>query len=104
MGHCPLVVVIMHFPLFSYYYNCKTEVSQWEKPREWVEQERARHSSAASPSDSRGVVSASRSLSIKVCRLHSNASSPSDSRGVVSVRIGSSTNKLMAKDNKYLYH
>lgn len=24
----------------KYYYNCKTEVSQWEKPREWVEKER----------------------------------------------------------------
>ncbi|GLV45695.1 wacky [Carabus blaptoides fortunei] len=23
----------------KYYYNCKTEVSQWEKPREWVERE-----------------------------------------------------------------
>lgn len=20
----------------KYYYNCKTEVSQWEKPREWI--------------------------------------------------------------------
>ncbi|XP_063235701.1 WW domain-containing adapter protein with coiled-coil homolog isoform X2 [Bacillus rossius redtenbacheri] len=26
----------------KYYYNCKTEVSQWEKPREWVEKERSR--------------------------------------------------------------
>ncbi|VEN47247.1 unnamed protein product [Callosobruchus maculatus] len=26
----------------KYYYNCKTEVSQWEKPREWVERERER--------------------------------------------------------------
>uniref|UniRef100_A0A1B6L413 WW domain-containing protein n=1 Tax=Graphocephala atropunctata TaxID=36148 RepID=A0A1B6L413_9HEMI len=24
----------------KYYYNCKTEVSQWEKPREWVERSR----------------------------------------------------------------
>ncbi|XP_038108725.1 WW domain-containing adapter protein with coiled-coil homolog isoform X2 [Culex quinquefasciatus] len=24
----------------KYYYNCKTEVSQWEKPREWIEKER----------------------------------------------------------------
>lgn len=24
----------------KYYYNCKTEVSQWEKPREWLEKER----------------------------------------------------------------
>ncbi|KAM8720572.1 hypothetical protein ACLKA7_006588 [Drosophila subpalustris] len=23
-----------------YYYNCKTEVSQWEKPKEWVDRER----------------------------------------------------------------
>ncbi|CAH0548079.1 unnamed protein product [Brassicogethes aeneus] len=29
----------------KYYYNCKTEVSQWEKPREWVERERERGSS-----------------------------------------------------------
>nr|CAD7201271.1 unnamed protein product [Timema douglasi] len=26
----------------KYYYNCKTEVSQWEKPREWIERERGR--------------------------------------------------------------
>ncbi|KAK7788811.1 hypothetical protein R5R35_010484 [Gryllus longicercus] len=26
----------------KYYYNCKTEVSQWEKPREWLERERDR--------------------------------------------------------------
>lgn len=26
----------------KYYYNCKTEVSQWEKPREWIEREHAR--------------------------------------------------------------
>ncbi|KRT86791.1 hypothetical protein AMK59_273 [Oryctes borbonicus] len=26
----------------KYYYNCKTEVSQWEKPREWIERERER--------------------------------------------------------------
>ncbi|XP_072030653.1 LOW QUALITY PROTEIN: WW domain-containing adapter protein with coiled-coil-like [Amphiura filiformis] len=24
----------------KYYYNCKTEVSQWEKPKEWIERER----------------------------------------------------------------
>ena len=28
----------------KYYYNCKTEVSQWEKPKEWLEWER-KHSS-----------------------------------------------------------
>lgn len=26
----------------KYYYNCKTEVSQWEKPKEWIERERDR--------------------------------------------------------------
>merc|ERR1719425_138477 len=26
----------------KYYYNSKTEVSQWEKPREWVEAEKSR--------------------------------------------------------------
>lgn len=24
----------------KYYYNCKTEVSQWEKPKEWIDWER----------------------------------------------------------------
>lgn len=24
----------------KYYYNCKTEVSQWEKPKDWLEKER----------------------------------------------------------------
>ncbi|PSN48748.1 hypothetical protein C0J52_08906, partial [Blattella germanica] len=46
----------------KYYYNCKTEVSQWEKPREWMERERIRdktrdrevdrnYSSSSSPHD-----------------------------------------------------
>lgn len=26
----------------KYYYNCRTEVSQWEKPPEWLEWERTR--------------------------------------------------------------
>lgn len=32
----------------KYYYNCVTEVSQWEKPREWVEYERQRSSISSS--------------------------------------------------------
>ncbi|KAK6628676.1 hypothetical protein RUM43_002491 [Polyplax serrata] len=27
----------------KYYYNCKTEVSQWEKPKEWTERDRGRY-------------------------------------------------------------
>ncbi|XP_032806982.1 WW domain-containing adapter protein with coiled-coil-like isoform X1 [Petromyzon marinus] len=30
----------------KYYYNCRTEVSQWEKPKEWIEREQ-RHREAA---------------------------------------------------------
>lgn len=43
----------------KYYYNCKTEVSQWEKPREWLEKEGVMHlvrsqgSSSSSSSSSR---------------------------------------------------
>uniref|UniRef100_A0A8C6T101 WW domain containing adaptor with coiled-coil a n=1 Tax=Neogobius melanostomus TaxID=47308 RepID=A0A8C6T101_9GOBI len=28
----------------KYYYNCRTEVSQWEKPKEWLERERQKES------------------------------------------------------------
>lgn len=31
----------------KYYYNCRTEVSQWEKPQEWLEWERERAKAAA---------------------------------------------------------
>ena len=34
--------------MFRYYYNCKTEVSQWEKPRDWADFERSRQSSNVS--------------------------------------------------------
>ena len=27
--------------IFRYYYNCNTEVSQWEKPREWLDYEKS---------------------------------------------------------------
>ena len=26
----------------KYYYNCKTEVSQWEKPKDWTDVEKSR--------------------------------------------------------------
>lgn len=76
----------------KYYYNCKTEVSQWEKPREWVERElrdRERFSSGRgssggsgkdrsggemsgpAPSDGRGY--SSRSASSSSHDKHSNA-------------------------------
>lgn len=41
----------------KYYYNCKTEVSQWEKPREWMERElrdRERFSSSRGSSGGSG--------------------------------------------------
>lgn len=34
----------------KYYYNCKTEVSQWEKPREWLDKERTMGSASGSAS------------------------------------------------------
>uniref|UniRef100_UPI00358E6681 WW domain-containing adapter protein with coiled-coil isoform X1 n=2 Tax=Myxine glutinosa TaxID=7769 RepID=UPI00358E6681 len=30
----------------KYYYNCRTEVSQWEKPREWIEREQRQREAA----------------------------------------------------------
>jgi len=39
----PLQLLTNNFDLISgkmYYYNCKTEISQWEKPKEWVDRER----------------------------------------------------------------
>lgn len=31
----------------KYYYNCRTEVSQWEKPPEWLEWERSHRGSGS---------------------------------------------------------
>ncbi|KAF5300978.1 hypothetical protein FQR65_LT09022 [Abscondita terminalis] len=46
----------------KYYYNCKTEVSQWEKPREWIERERDRFRTRDRDRDSdRNYSSSSRS-------------------------------------------
>lgn len=59
----------------KYYYNCKTEVSQWEKPREWIERERDRFRARDRDRDSdRNYGSSSRSGHDK----HSN-SRPSNS-------------------------
>ncbi|XP_049784513.1 WW domain-containing adapter protein with coiled-coil homolog isoform X1 [Schistocerca cancellata] len=54
----------------KYYYNCKTEVSQWEKPREWIERERCREKTRESD---RSYSSTSRSSHDK----HSNSRSTS---------------------------
>lgn len=32
----------------KYYYNCRTEVSQWEKPPEWLEWERSHRTPVSS--------------------------------------------------------
>ncbi|XP_060534991.1 WW domain-containing adapter protein with coiled-coil homolog [Cylas formicarius] len=45
----------------KYYYNCKTEVSQWEKPREWIDRERDRFRSRERDRDDRSYSSSSRS-------------------------------------------
>lgn len=39
----------------KYYYNCVSEVSQWEKPREWVEFERNRGNSSKPSCDNRNA-------------------------------------------------
>lgn len=39
----------------KYYYNCVSEVSQWEKPREWVEFERNRGNSSKPSCDNRNT-------------------------------------------------
>ena len=31
----------IYYIIFRYYYNCNTEVSQWEKPREWLDYEKS---------------------------------------------------------------
>lgn len=51
----------------KYYYNCKTEVSQWEKPREWIQSERDRFRSKDRDRDSdRNYSSSSRSSARKL--------------------------------------
>lgn len=47
----------------KYYYNCKTEVSQWEKPREWLERERDRFKGRDRDRDSERSYSSSSSRS-----------------------------------------
>jgi len=39
----------------KYYYNCVSEVSQWEKPREWIEFERNRSNSTKHACDNRNA-------------------------------------------------
>ncbi|XP_069697551.1 WW domain-containing adapter protein with coiled-coil homolog isoform X1 [Periplaneta americana] len=53
----------------KYYYNCKTEVSQWEKPREWMDRERIRDKARDREVDRNYSSSSSRSSHDK----HSNS-------------------------------
>ena len=39
----------------KYYYNCKTEVSQWEKPREWIVRTESRQRQPNDYSSSRSM-------------------------------------------------
>ncbi|XP_059475893.1 WW domain-containing adapter protein with coiled-coil homolog isoform X2 [Neocloeon triangulifer] len=66
----------------KYYYNCKTEVSQWEKPREWLDRERDRGRSfkERDTDRDRGYSSSSRSSSRTTHDKHSNARSSGSSR------------------------
>nr|CAI5865023.1 unnamed protein product [Callosobruchus analis] len=80
----------------KYYYNCKTEVSQWEKPREWVERERERFRSTRDrdrDSDGGRGYSSSSSRSGTRHEKHSNSrggnSSCSSSVGVVRITLES---------------
>ncbi|KAL1518186.1 hypothetical protein ABEB36_001847 [Hypothenemus hampei] len=72
----------------KYYYNCKTEVSQWEKPREWIERERDRF--RARERDERYRDSSSRSNirhdKHSTLRSGSNGSSSSSSKDTTLAR------------------
>ncbi|KAK9730131.1 WW domain [Popillia japonica] len=74
----------------KYYYNCKTEVSQWEKPREWIERERERDRFRARDRDrdsERSYTSSSRSGHDK----HSNSRGSNSSSSKESSRDGGAT-------------
>ncbi|XP_008190890.1 WW domain-containing adapter protein with coiled-coil homolog [Tribolium castaneum] len=59
----------------KYYYNCKTEVSQWEKPREWMERDRFRSRERDRERDSDRCYSRSGTRHEK----HSNSRAPNSS-------------------------
>ncbi|XKL68917.1 hypothetical protein PGB90_006686 [Kerria lacca] len=74
----------------KYYYNCKTEVSQWEKPREWLEKEGLSH--LIRPSGS----SSSRSASDKhsIARSNSVVNNYRDHQKYASVRESGGNNSV----------
>ncbi|XP_067002943.2 WW domain-containing adapter protein with coiled-coil homolog isoform X2 [Anabrus simplex] len=78
----------------KYYYNCKTEVSQWEKPREWLERERERGRDKAREPERSYSSSTSRTAHDK----HSNSrASMSNSRDP----LPKSTSRQMDKRDSY---
>ncbi|XP_065339307.1 WW domain-containing adapter protein with coiled-coil isoform X2 [Cloeon dipterum] len=82
----------------KYYYNCKTEVSQWEKPREWVEKERDRGRSfkERDTDRDRNYSSSSRSSSRTTHDKHSNSRSSGSSRDQKS-----SSSRQSDRENNY---
>ncbi|XP_064466029.1 WW domain-containing adapter protein with coiled-coil-like isoform X2 [Ornithodoros turicata] len=68
----------------KYYYNCKTEVSQWEKPKEWIEWEKQQGIYKSSSSSGGGSDSSSRSKP----RSHERQATSSSASGGCNVRQG----------------
>ncbi|XP_039287284.1 WW domain-containing adapter protein with coiled-coil homolog [Nilaparvata lugens] len=59
----------------KYYYNCKTEVSQWEKPREWLEKEQQRTQRNAAASQHVANYNANTQRQLATHDKHSNSRS-----------------------------
>ncbi|KAK9878006.1 hypothetical protein WA026_020218 [Henosepilachna vigintioctopunctata] len=76
----------------KYYYNCKTEVSQWEKPREWIERERDRFRNRDRDRDSDKCYSSSSRSNIRH-EKHSNSRATNSSSTKEGTRDGATSSR-----------
>lgn len=86
----------------KYYYNCKTEVSQWEKPREWIEKERDRFRSRERDRDresDRCCSSSSRSSTRHEKHSNSRATNSSNSGNKESSRESATSSRHWSNSN-----
>ena len=90
----------------KYYYNCITEVSQWEKPREWLEYERSRSSSQpqTQPHPASQSSSLSSSSVSKYCDNRNSSSSVSNVGKHHHSNNSSSSNSSYSRSNRDAHH
>ncbi|CAF3033847.1 unnamed protein product [Rotaria socialis] len=82
----------------TYFYNSKTEVSQWEKPKGWLTDELNRTNCSSTPSNNRIKKESTTNVSSTVCSRYKTEESSTDKR------LSQTSNLKIASENSNHHH